>query len=82
MPNTPFDPALPRDNSPLSSAEMRAQLNALAGRIAALEQQMGSRATMPTLGEFDPGFNDPPTTGDLENVRGYFNTLVQQLEQQ
>ena len=81
MPAPQFDPNLPANNSPIVAAELRNQFNALAERIAALEQEMGSRATMPTLGEFDPGFNDPPTTADLENIRGYFNTLVQQLEQ-
>jgi len=82
MPAPQFDPNLPANNSPIVAAELRNQLNALQAQITALQQLVGSRATMPTLGEFDPGFNDPPTTGDLENVRGYFNTLVQQLEQQ
>ena len=78
----PFDPNLPANNSTIVAAELRNQLNTLQAQITALQQQMATRASAVTLGEFDPGFNDPPTTADLENVRDYFNTLVQQLEQQ
>jgi len=35
-----FNPALPADHSPLSSAEMRSQLNALNDQLAALQAQL------------------------------------------
>jgi hypothetical protein len=35
-----FNPALPADHSPLSSAEMRSQLNALNDQLAALQSQL------------------------------------------
>jgi hypothetical protein len=32
------------------------------------------------MGEFDPGFANPPTTVELENIRGYINDLMIVLE--
>jgi hypothetical protein len=80
MPNPVFDPTLPVDNSLIVAAELRDQFNALDARIPALEQAIQGRAGKPTVGEFDPGFSDPPTLADLMAIQSYINGLVQQLE--
>ena len=83
----PFDPAKPANNSQMSSAEMRNQFNALkalidvqGAQIAALESALNTRAARPTMGEFDPGFSDPPSFTDLLNIQDVINDLVSQLE--
>ena len=81
MPGPAFNPNLPANNSPIVAAELRNQLNALQDQITALQQQVGSRAARPDLGEFDPGFTTTPTAADLLTIQGFINTLVQQLEQ-
>jgi hypothetical protein len=32
------------------------------------------------MGEFDPGFSDPPTVGDLQDIQACINDLLVQLE--
>ena len=81
MPGPAFNPNLPANNPPIVAAELRNQLNALQSQITALQQQMGTRASAPTMGEFDPGFGNPPTQADLLTIQGFINTLVQQLKQ-
>ena len=83
-----FDPTKPVEDSPLDAAEMRGQLNALKAlidaqqiQINALQTALDGKAFFPqTMGEFDPGFHDPPTIGDLNAIRDYVTQLVQQLE--
>ena len=82
----PFDPNIPGNQGPLSSSDIRGQLNALkalidtqAAEIASLQQQINARALMPTVGEFDPGIHNPPVEADLEEFRDYIRDLAQQL---
>jgi len=81
-----FDPNKPANNSPLSSAELRAQLaglkaliDAQGAQITALQQALDNKATAVTWSELDPGFHDPPTTADLEAIRTFINGLVAAL---
>ena len=84
----PFDPTKPANNSRLSSAEMRDQLNSLKAlidaqqlQINALQTALDGKAFFPqTMGEFDPGFHDPPTIEDLNAIKDYLTQLVQQLK--
>ena len=74
----PFDPSKPATNAPLSSAEMRAQLNGLNDAIgAALSGTSSNSNSVPTLDT--PFTNDPPTLGDMEVMRAAYNTLVLSL---
>ena len=83
----PFDPTKPASGSKLKSQEMRDQLNALndkidaqAAQIAALQSALNTRAPKPSMGEFDPGFSDPPTFADLQKIQAVINDLIAGLE--
>lgn len=83
----PFDPTKPVENSPLDAAEMRNQLNALKAlidaqqaQIADLQNQIGDKASRPNLGEFDPGYSNPPVYDDLMTIQGFLNDLVTRLQ--
>jgi hypothetical protein len=67
-----FNPNLPTDHSPVSAVEVRNQLNPL-------QDQINRRAKMTHVGEFDPGFSNPPTTADREAIRDVINIVVEQL---
>ena len=74
----PFDPSKPTNNSPLSSAEMRAQLNGLNDAIGvALSSTSSNSNSVPTLDT--PFTNDPPTLADMEVMRAAYNALVLSL---
>jgi hypothetical protein len=82
-----FDPNLPANHSPIVSAELRDQfaglkalIDAQQAQITALQMAITTRAPKPTMGEFDPGFSDPPTIQDLQNVQSVINDLITQLE--
>jgi hypothetical protein len=85
----PFDPSLPADHSPLSSAEMRAQLNALndlitglTAQVAALQTQLATRAPrVDNLSALNIPFHDPPTPDDLQAVGDYASGIVFALQQ-
>lgn len=81
-----FDPNFPPDHQELDAGPFRDQYNALkalidaqAARIAALESAMNGTARNPNLGEFDPGFSDPPATTDLQNIQAFINQLTTAL---
>ena len=76
----PFDPSKPVNNSPLSSQEMRGQLNALNDAIAA-EQAATSAAVAgtaqnPSLGPVSLALSDPPTRAEVQVLLDAFNTLL------
>ena len=82
-----YDPNLPANHSPIVSAELRNQFNALKAlidaqgvQIAALQSALDTRAFKPTMGEFDPGFSDPPTFADLQKIQAVINDMIGQLE--
>ena len=82
-----FDPTKPVEDSPLDAAEMRDQFNSLKTlidtqqtQITALQTALAGKASMPQMGEFDPGFHDPPVTADLEAIGGCINELLQELQ--
>jgi hypothetical protein len=82
----PFDATKPANNTPIVSAELRNQLNALKAlidvqqvQITALQTALAGKASKPTMGEFDPGFADPPTYADLVAIQGVINELVAEL---
>jgi division protein CdvB (Snf7/Vps24/ESCRT-III family) len=82
-----FDSTKPAANSPIVSQELRDQFNALKeqvdaqqAQITSLQQQIGTKAFMPQMGEFDPGMHDPPQLADLQAVQDYLNQLIIALE--
>jgi hypothetical protein len=82
-----YDPNLPANHAPIVSQELRNQfaglkalIDAQGTQIAALESALNTRAARPTMGEFDPGFSDPPTFTDLRNIQAVINDLISQLE--
>jgi hypothetical protein len=82
-----FNPNLPANNAEVVSAELRNQFNALKAlidaqqaQINALQSALSLRAAKPTMGEFDPGFSDPPSFTDLLNIQAVINDLLSQLE--
>jgi len=82
----PYDPTLPINNSPISSAELRNQfaglkalIDAQQAQITALQAALDNKAEAIVWSELDPGFSDPPTTPDLEAIRNYINNLVTDL---
>ena len=82
----PFDPSLPADHSPNSSAEMRGQLTALndkidaqAAQIAALQAAQAATAHKPDLGALSLALDDPPTSAQVQAVINQLNTLLSLL---
>ena len=82
-----FDPTKPANLSPIDAQEVRDQLNALKAlidaqqaQIAALQSALTTRAPKLSMGEFDPGFSDPPTFADLQKIQTAINDLIAQLE--
>ena len=81
-----YDPNLPANNSPIVSAELRAQfaglkalIDAQQAQITALQFALLGKAIMPQLSEFDPSIDDPPTTANLQEFKGYISSMAQQL---
>jgi hypothetical protein len=54
---------------------LKALIDAQQALITALQAQLNLAAKNPNIGEFDPGFADPPPTQDLENIRAYINQM-------
>ena len=74
-----FDPAEPADSSPLSSAVMRAQLNALHDRLTALEIALGGTARNPNQGTLNQSLSDPPTRSEMQQFLDAYNALLNQI---
>ena len=80
----PFDPALPAQNAPVVSAELRDQFNGLKDlidaqetRIAALEAALAGTALNPTtVGPFSTSLNDPPTAAQVQAILNVHNQLL------
>jgi hypothetical protein len=76
-----FDPALPVNNSPNSSAEMRGQLTGLKEEIDGLGQslasEVGGTARDPvSVPELQITLSDPPTLADVQAVLDRLNELI------
>jgi len=81
-----FDPTKPVDGSPLDAVEICNQFNALkslidaqAAQIAALQSALNGKVNKFNMGEFDPGFSDPPTFADLRNIQTVINDMIDEL---
>ncbi len=79
----PFDPSKPVNNSPLSSQEMRGQLNALNDAIAAgqaaTNAAIAGTAQNPSMGTLSIALSDPPTRAEVQVLLDAFNTLLNQI---
>jgi hypothetical protein len=82
-----YDPTLPANNSPIVSAELRNQFNALkalidaqAALIADLQSQLANKAFLPTMQAYDQSISDPPTQTDIQNLVDWLNQVLGQLE--
>jgi hypothetical protein len=82
----PFNPALPANNAPLSSAEMRGQLTALntdvqtratqaqlAGEIGGTSANSNGVATLGMV------VSDPPTQGEVQAIADNLDELINAL---
>lgn len=81
-----INPTLPANNSPIVSAELRNQFNALktlidaqAAQIADLQTQLANKAILPTMDAFDQSISDPPTQADLQKIADWANSLLAEL---
>jgi len=78
-----FDPTLPANNSGIVSQELRDQFNGLKvlidaqqNQIAALQAALDGKVNKAGMGEFDPGFSDPPTLADVQNIQAVINDMI------
>jgi len=75
-----FDPTKPATNSPVASAELRNQLNALNDRLTALEALVtGVFSNANSVDTLTATFANPPTTANLEAIRSKLNELISAL---
>lgn len=74
----PFDPTKPAASTPLSSAEMRAQLNALNDAIAAAEAGSAVNPASVAPLDFEPA--DPPSIGEIWLLLNKINELIAALK--
>jgi hypothetical protein len=76
-----FNPNLPADHSPLSSAEMRDQLNALQAQIEDLAAQVANCAPRPTaLAPMNIPISNPPTQSQVDQIREQLDVLLTTLQ--
>jgi hypothetical protein len=82
----PYDPTKPANNSAQSSAEMRAQLQALNGDIqnrathAALSSAIGGTSSNSNgVGNLSLGVSDPPTQGEVQAIADKLDELINAL---
>ena len=59
--------------------DFQSQLNALKAQVAALQQQVATRAPVPNVGDLSIGFEDPPSRQNLEDLQDYIESLVNAL---
>ena len=79
----PFDPALPADHSPLSSAEMRDQLKTLNTDKASTADVAGAIAgtanNMNAVGDLTVTISDPTQQGEVQAAVDKMNELLAAL---
>ena len=90
-----FDPTLPADNSPLSSAEMRGQLNslndqntALQSRVTALQNQLATQQArwdaldnqLSTMSPLNISDADPLTQAEVQSIGAQSDLFLQALK--
>jgi hypothetical protein len=74
----PFDPNLPATNTPLSSAQMRAQLT---GLKAIADQVRAERAShINDVAELNIMASDPPTVSEMQQVIDKLNEVITALK--
>jgi hypothetical protein len=82
----PFNSTLPANNSPISSAELRGQLNGLNDNIdAAVESLLqnintNTAANVNAVEELGLSISDPPTQGEVQEVLSKLNELIAALK--
>jgi hypothetical protein len=85
----PYDPLLPRPNTPLDADEMRAQLNGLKSLIDAVpggvtEEQLtsainGTAKNADGVAALYQTISDPPTQGEVQAIQDKLNELIMAL---
>ncbi len=76
----PFDPSLPANGSPLSSAEMRSQFIGLFDAIGGLDHETSISALDPVAVEpLNLTISNPPTQAQVEALRDKINELLAAL---
>ena len=88
----PFDPTLPKENTPLDAAQMRDQLNGLADMIGSgggiSQHQLDDAIATQTAGPLSnvPAFitdiSDPPTKEQVQGIATVLALVVAQLQRQ
>jgi len=75
-----FDPTLPATNSPVTSLELRHQLNALNDQFTTLNTTVtGVFSNANAVDPLTTPFATPPTHADLETLRSKLNELISAL---
>lgn len=79
----PFDPTKPAVSSPLNSAEVRGQLNALNADKASHAEVAGAIAgtanNMNAVGDLSVGLSNPPQQGEVQVIVDKLNELLAAL---
>ncbi len=75
-----FDPTLPKANSPIASAELRDQFNALNDRLSGLED-ISNNFAMSTNGveQLSLAISNPPTQAEVQALRDKINEMLQAM---
>jgi len=90
-----YDPNLPANNSPISSAELRSQFAGLKALIDDLQAQINQKASLTDLNnaitagsaknvdgfnEPDGDISDPPQTVEVAAIQGKLDDLISSLK--
>jgi hypothetical protein len=83
----PFDPALPANNSQVSSSELRNQFSALKDEIDShptaedvLNSIYANSAALPAVTLLSQSISNPPTQAQVAAIQAKINELIQALE--
>jgi hypothetical protein len=71
-----FDPALPQNNTPVASTELRGQFNGLKGLI---DQGVAQCAGFPNVSPLQNTISNPPTQAQVTAIVDRFNELLDSL---
>jgi hypothetical protein len=77
MPDPIFDPTLPADHAPLSSAQMRGQFQAILNRFEAHEAYFFNYGHISPLGLT---VSDPPTRAEMQAIADKLDEVIINLQ--
>ena len=73
----PFDPTLPANNSPISSAELRDQFNGLQDQIIAVQDiAYDTPRNTNDIAQLTLTISNPPTQAEVQAIRDKINEML------